>query len=179
MRKCVRFSKCPPAPALCDPAGPRFGWGGLRSRVVHMCACWFLFSALCKNETAGAAAPARRWRIFHSASCDEETVVNPPRNSQEILAVELKLLCQTSFSARPGVKNNSKKLYRGCRSSKNDFRQNSADYQFFSPARANFISNLGPVKTYKPKNPSGWHYLLDEPSQKMDSNPNSNGWNRI
>ena len=74
---------------------------------------------------------------------------------------------------------NSKKLCRGCRSSKNDFRQNSADYQFFSPARPNLITILGPVKTYKPKNPSGWHYLLEKPSPEMDSNPNSNVWNQI
>ena len=44
------------------------------------------------------------------------------------------------------------------------FRQNSADHQFFRPARANFITHYGPVETYKPKNPSGWHYLLEKPS---------------
>ena len=62
---------------------------------------------------------------------------------------------------------------------KNDFHKNSADHQFFRPACANFVRIFGPDKTYKPKNPSGWHYLLDEPSRKMNSNPNSNGWNRI
>ena len=49
----------------------------------------------------------------------------------------------------------------------------------FSPAHANLIPNFSPDKTYKPKNPSGWHYLLEKPSPKMDSKPNSNGWNRI
>ena len=34
-------------------------------------------------------------------------------------------------------------------------------------------------RPYEPKNPSGWHYLLEKSSPEMDSNPNSNGWNRI
>ena len=38
-----------------------------------------------------------------------------------------------------------------------------------------FIRIFIPVKTYKPKNPSGWHYLLDELSPEMDSNPNLHG----
>ena len=50
---------------------------------------------------------------------------------------------------------------------------------FFRRGRANFFRIFGRVKTYKPKNPSGWHYLLDEPSPEMDSNPNSNGWTSI
>ena len=89
------------------------------------------------------------------------------------------ILLYESLKTSKSLQNNSKKLYRGCRSFKNDFRQNSADYQFFSPARANLISNLGLVKTCKPKNPSGWHYLLDEPSPEMDSNPNLNVWTSI
>ena len=50
---------------------------------------------------------------------------------------------------------------------------------FFRRGRANFVRIFTPVKTYKPKNPSGWHYLLDEPSPEMDSNPNLNGWTSI
>ena len=50
---------------------------------------------------------------------------------------------------------------------------------FFRRGCAIFIRIFTPVKTYKPKNPSGWHYLLDEPSPEMDSNPNSNGWTSI
>ena len=50
---------------------------------------------------------------------------------------------------------------------------------FFRRECAIFIRIFIPVKTYKPKNPSGWHYLLDEPSPEMDSNPNSNGWTSI
>ena len=50
---------------------------------------------------------------------------------------------------------------------------------FFWRGRVNFVPIFAPVKTYKPKNPSGWHYLLDEPSPEMDSNPNSNGWTSI
>ena len=62
---------------------------------------------------------------------------------------------------------------------KNDFHKNSADHQFFRPADANFVRIFGSDKTYKPKNPSGWHYLLDEPSPEMDSNRNLNGWTSI
>ena len=39
---------------------------------------------------------------------------------------------------------------------------------FFRPMRANFVTIFGPIKTYKPKNPSGWHYLLEKPSPEMD-----------
>ena len=28
------------------------------------------------------------------------------------------------------------------------------------------------ARSYKPENPSGWHYLLDKPSPEMDSNLN-------
>ena len=87
--------------------------------------------------------------------------------------------CSTSHWKHWNEKNNSEKLYRGCGSSKNDFRQHSADHQFFRRRCANFVRIFGRVKTYKPKNPSGWHYLLDEPSPEMDSNPNLNGWTSI
>ena len=50
---------------------------------------------------------------------------------------------------------------------------------FFRRERANFVRIFTPVESYKPKNPSGWYYLLDEPSPEMDSNPNSNGWTSI
>ena len=62
---------------------------------------------------------------------------------------------------------------------KNDFHKNSADRQFFRPACANFVRIFGPDKTYKPKNPSGWHYLLEKSSPEMDSNRNLNGWTSI
>ena len=62
---------------------------------------------------------------------------------------------------------------------KNDFHKNSTDHQFFRLACANFVRIFGPDKTYKPKNPSGWHYLLEKSSPEMDSNRNSNVWNRI
>ena len=41
-------------------------------------------------------------------------------------------------------------------------------------ACAKFVLGFGRLKTYKTKNPSGWHYLLDEASPEMDSNPNLN-----
>ena len=47
---------------------------------------------------------------------------------------------------------------------------------FFSARRANFVTTFTLIKNYKPENPSGWHYLLDELSPEMDSNPNLNGW---
>ena len=50
---------------------------------------------------------------------------------------------------------------------------------FFRRGCAIFILIFGRAKTYKPKNPSGWHYLLDEPSPEMDSNPNLNEWTSI
>ena len=53
--------------------------------------------------------------------------------------------------------------------------QPNSSNQFFRPERANFVTIFGSVKTYKPKNPSGWHYLLEKSSPKMDSHPNSNG----
>ena len=67
-------------------------------------------------------------------------------------------------------------LNRGFRSSKNDFRRKSADYHFFRLGCASFVRIFTPIKTYKPQNPSGWHYLLEELSPEMDSNPNLNGW---
>ena len=92
---------------------------------------------------------------------------------------DVPILLYESLKTLKWPKNKSENLNRGCRTSKNDFCENSADHQFFWRRCANFVSVFGRLKTYKPENPSGWHYLLDEPSPEMDSNLNLNGWTSI
>ena len=87
---------------------------------------------------------------------------------------DVPILLYESLKTLKWPKNKSENLNRGCRTSKNDFCENSADHQFFRRRCANFVPIFGRLKTYKPKNPSGWRYLLDEPSPEMDSNPNLN-----
>ena len=77
-------------PVLKMPSGPRFVrsgrpplfGGGDCAAESHACAHAGpnFFGALWKWHCggAGAPAPARRWRIVHAASCDGETVLNPP-----------------------------------------------------------------------------------------------------
>ena len=103
----------------------------------------------------------------------------PSCSTSHSSSLDVLILLHESLETLKWLKNNSEKLYRGCGSSQNDFRQHSADHQFFRRRCANFVRIFGRAKSYKPKNPSGWHYLLDEPSPEMDSNPNSNGWTSI
>ena len=89
---------------------------------------------------------------------------------------DVPILLYESLKTLKWPKNKSENLNRSWRTSKNDFCENSADHQFFWRGCANFISAFGRLNTYKSENPSGWHYLLDEPSPEMDSNPNLNAW---
>ena len=89
---------------------------------------------------------------------------------------DVPILLYESLKTLKWLKNKSNKLNRSFRSSKNDFRQKSAGYHFFDLRFETLVSSFNLDGSYKPENPSEWHYLLDELSSEMDSNPNLNGW---
>ena len=71
---------------------------------------------------------------------------NPNLISNSNPSWDAPILLYESLKTLKSLKNNSKKLYRGRRSSKNDFRENSADHQFFRRRCANFLRIFGRLK---------------------------------
>ena len=92
---------------------------------------------------------------------------------------DVPILLYESLKTLKWLKNESNKLNRSFRSSKNDFRQKSAGYHFFELRCETLVPSFNLDGNYKHEIPSGWHYLLEELSPEMDSNPNLNVWTSI
>ena len=87
---------------------------------------------------------------------------------------DVPILLYESLKTLKWLKNESNKLNRSFRSSKNDFRQKSAGYHFFELRCETLVPSFNRDGNYKHEIPSGWHYLLIMPSPEIHSNPNLN-----